>query len=98
MFLHNLFINKDTPIYFVSCKILLECKTDAFHCLYIDTVPVHYTCSVANQVQARKMHHSCVMYVHWQSCAYQNCVRQCMCTPFFEVLHAVNVQTHVCKV
>ena len=53
----DIFINKDMPINFVNDKILLQhikkltsYKTDAFQCLYIATVHVHHTCSVANQV------------------------------------------------
>ena len=43
------------PIYFVSGKILLEAgqlQINAFVYLYVSTIPVHYTHSVANQVQA----------------------------------------------
>ena len=45
------------PIYFVSGKILLEAaqlQTDAFHCLYISTIPVHHMC-------AHNVYHLCVM-------------------------------------
>ena len=40
-------------------------QTYTFHSIYVSTVPVH-KCSVANQVQACDMHHSCVVCVHWQ--------------------------------
>ena len=60
-------------------KKLTSCKTDAFHSLYITAVPVHLTCSVLNQVQACDMYHlcfACVVCVHWQACAWQNCMLQ----------------------
>ena len=53
-------------------------------------------CSVANQVRACDVHHSCVMCVCFLACAHQNHVQQCMHTPVFEVLHTLNVQAHAC--
>ena len=48
-----------------NLKKLPGCKTNAFHCLYIFTVPVYHTSSVANQVQVNDMYCSCVAHVHW---------------------------------
>ena len=45
----------------------LSCKTNAFHCLYVSSVPVQHKSSVANQMQACDMHYSYVTCVHWQS-------------------------------
>ena len=90
LFLHYTYIlyisNKDIPIYFVSRKILLEAAQLQNQCISL-SIHVYCTCtphgSVANQVWAHDVHHSCVMCVHWQSCACQICMQQCMCTPIF---------------
>ena len=60
------------------------------------TVHVHHTCSVASQVWSHDMHLLCVGCVNWPACACQNCVQWCVHTPVFEVLHALNVQAHMC--
>ena len=93
MFLMYLLIRIHPSISLVTKHYLKlpSSKTDAFYCLYMSTIPVQCTCSVANQVQACDMHHACITCVHWQSWADVNCIQQCMCTP---ILHAVNVQTH----
>ena len=68
-------------------------------CISLPTLPylnLHHTCSVANKVRARDMHLSCVARVCYPACAQQNRLQQCMCTQVFEVLHALNVQAHVC--
>ena len=39
---------------------------------------------------------SCVVCVCFPMCARQNCLQQCVHTPVFKVLHALNVQAHAC--
>ena len=93
------FINKDMPICFISGEILLEAVQLQHWWISLSihsTVPVHHMCSVANQVRTHDVNHWCVMYVHWQSCTCHNCIQQCMCTPIFQVLHMVNMQTRAC--
>ena len=46
--------------YYYNIKNLTSCKTNAFHCLYVATVPVYHIHSVTNQVQACDVHHSCI--------------------------------------
>ena len=49
------------------------------------TIPVvtPHVYSVANQVQARDVHFSCVTCVCYPACAYQNHVQQCVHMPDF---------------
>ena len=57
---------------------------------------LHHMCSVANRVQARDVHLSCVAYVCYPAYACQNRVQHCTHTPVFEVLNMLNMQAHVC--
>ena len=53
-------------------------------------------CSVTNQALARDVHLLCVACINYPTCARQHHVQQCMHKPVFEVLHAVNLQAHMC--
>ena len=57
-------------IYFINIKILLQhikkltsYKTNAFHCLYVSTEPVHLTCSMKNHVAMSSLSASLVCCV-----------------------------------
>ena len=87
MMIHNSYTHdKDTPIYFVSHKILLQAAQLQNWSISLSisvSVPVHHTCNVANQVRAYDVYHLCVTCVHWQSWAFQNCTQQYICMPVF---------------
>ena len=51
--------------YYYNIMKVISCKADAFHCLYIATIPVHLMYNIANQVWAHDMYLSCVACAHW---------------------------------
>ena len=53
-------------------------------------------CSVANQVQGRDVHLSCVMCVCYPACTRQNHMQQYMDMTIFKVLQVFDVQAHAC--
>ena len=87
------------PIYFISGKILLKATQLQNWCIslsiYISTVPVHYMCSVANQVQVHDVHHSCTMCAHWKLWTCQNHLQKCMCIPILSFTHYKHAGTLV---
>ena len=63
----------------------------------IVTVPVYHIGSVANKHELVTCSYLlCIVYTHWHEYTHQNCMKQCICMPDFEVLHAINMQTQAC--
>ena len=92
--------------YNITIKKLTSCKINVFHCLYVATVPVHHTCTVANQVWACDTQYSLVVCVSYLCPMCHMCSLAGMHTPklhatvhvhakFLNFTHGKHAGTHM---